>query len=74
MRTVQLQIEDNNFDTFLTIIHNLKNGIIKNFKVDGQSDKSIEMVSDLEQNYYENLLHNISDEDKIVSSKESIQI
>lgn len=74
MRTIQLQVEDNNLDTFLTIINNLKNGIVKNFKIDEQIDNPIQTVSDEEQSYYEDLLNNMSDEDKTISSKESIKI
>jgi len=74
MRTIQLQVEDNNFDTFLTIINNLKSGIVKNFKVDEQIDNSIQTVSDEEQDYYEDLLNNMSDEDRTISSKECIKI
>ena len=33
MKTIQLQIDDNNYESFLNIIQNLKDGFIKNFKV-----------------------------------------
>ncbi|WP_258237546.1 hypothetical protein [Arcobacter sp. CECT 9188] len=33
MRTIQLQVEDKDFESFLTIIKNLKQSIIKNFEV-----------------------------------------
>lgn len=72
MKTIQLQIDDKNYDSFMTIINNLKKGFVKNFTVKSNGD--IETVSDTEQNYYENLLNNMSDDDKAVSSKESIQI
>ncbi|MDO9266641.1 MAG: hypothetical protein Q7U00_06105 [Sulfurimonas sp.] len=42
MRTVQLEIEDKSLDLFLSIISNLKDGIVKNFKIkeDGSFDET----------------------------------
>lgn len=37
MKTIQLQIDDSNFETFMTIIKNLKNGMIKNLEVKDSS-------------------------------------
>ena len=31
MKTIQLQIDEKNFETFMTIIKNLKNGMIKKY-------------------------------------------
>ncbi len=73
MKTIQLQIDDKNYDSLLNILNNLKDGFIKKLTVKNDTD-SIDTVSDEEQNYYEDLLENMSDDDKTVSSKESIQI
>jgi len=70
MKTVELKIDDNSFDIFRTLIENLKDGIVKSFEV----KESIEEVSDQEQIYYEKLLSNMSEEDREISSKESIEI
>lgn len=70
MKTIQLQIDDKNYESFLSIVNNLKKGFIKKITV---SD-TIETVSDSEQKYYETLLTNMSSDDKIVSSKESVQL
>jgi len=70
MKTVELKIDDNSFDIFRTLIENLKDGIVKSFEV----KESIEEVSDQEQKYYEKLLSNMSEEDREVSSRESIEI
>ena len=43
MKTIQLQIDDNNYDSFLTIIKNLKDGFIKNFTV-SNTKNTIETV------------------------------
>ncbi|MDD5400714.1 MAG: hypothetical protein PHQ93_05985 [Sulfurimonas sp.] len=40
MRTIQLEIEDKSLDLFLSIINNLKDGIVKNFKIDDIDVKS----------------------------------
>jgi len=73
MKTIQLQIDDNNYDSFMTILKNLKKGFIKGLKVDSDST-DVEFVSDKEQQHYEKLLNNLSAYDKIISSTESIQI
>ncbi|MBS4069371.1 MAG: hypothetical protein WC279_05935 [Sulfurimonas sp.] len=33
MRSVQLQVEDDNYESFLTVIKSLKEGMVKNFSV-----------------------------------------
>jgi len=33
MRTIQLQVEDKDYESFLTIVNSLKKGMIKNFQV-----------------------------------------
>ena len=70
MKTIQLQIDDSNYESFLNIINNLKQGFIKKITV---SD-SIETVSDKEQKYYENLLKNMNEDDRTVSSKDTIAL
>lgn len=70
MKTIHLEIDDKNYESFLSIVNNLKKGFIKKITV---SD-TIEMVSEKEQKYYENLLENMNSDDKVVSSKESIQL
>ena len=71
MKTIQLQIDDKNYDSFMVIINNLRDGFVKFFTV---NNSNISLVSDKEQNCYENLLNNMSEDDKIVSSKESIEL
>ncbi|MFK5975125.1 MAG: hypothetical protein QM493_01335 [Sulfurovum sp.] len=70
MKTVELKIDDNNFEIFRTLIDNLKDGIIKSFEI----KDTIEEVSDKEQIYYENLLSNMTKEDREVSSIDTIEI
>ncbi len=60
MKTIQLQIDDKNYDSLLNILNNLRDGFIKKLTVKNDTD-SIDTVSDEEQNYYEDLLENMSD-------------
>ena len=70
MKTVELQIDDNSFDIFRTLIDNLKDGIIKSFKVkDG-----IKEVSNDEQKYYETLLSDMTPEEREISTVEIFEI
>jgi hypothetical protein len=70
MKTVELQIDDNSFDIFRTLIENLKDGIIKSFKV----KDSIKEVSDDEQKYYETLLSDMTPEEREISTVEIFEI
>jgi len=70
MQTIQLQVEDNKLDTILHILSNLKDDLIQKLEV----KEDIISVSDEENNYYKELLNKMSENDKIVSSKEVITI
>lgn len=37
MQTIQLDISDDNVDTFLTIVSNLKNNMVQNIKLQGDT-------------------------------------
>ena len=60
MKTIQLQIEDDKFNDFMIILKNLKEDFIKKFIVKDE----IDFVDEKEQKYYENLLANMTKEDK----------
>ena len=65
-----IDVKDSVVDKIMYLLDSLKDvKIIR--KTDTQL---IETVSDKEQNYYENVLYNMSEDDKIVSSKEYVQI
>ena len=66
-----IDVKDSVVDKIMYLLDNLKADVKIIRKTDTQL---IETVSDKEQNYYENVLHNMSEDDKIISSKESIQI
>lgn len=73
MKAVQLTVEEGKLDILLTIINSLKNDIIKEVKIHDTSSE-IEFVSDEENSYYENLIKNMTADDKIVVSKKSFVI
>jgi len=65
-----IDVKDSVVDKIMYLLDSLKD-----VKIIRRTDTQlIETVSDKEQSYYENVLHNMSEDDKIVSSKESIQI
>jgi hypothetical protein len=66
-----IDIKDSVVDKIMYLLDSLKADvkIIKKINL-----KQIESVSDEEQNYYESVLYNMSEDEKKVSSKESIQI
>ncbi len=66
-----IDIRESAIDKIMYLLDNLKSDVKIIRKIDA---KQIESVSDEEQNDYEKLLHNMSEDDKIISSKESIQI
>jgi hypothetical protein len=73
MKTVHLQIDDKNYEAFLSIINNLKDGFIQNFNVD-DTNKTIDVVSDKEQHDIEKILNSLTDSDKEISHKKTLHI
>ena len=66
-----IDIRESAIDKIMYLLDNLKPDVKIIRKTDAQQ---IESISDEEQNYYENLLNNMSEDDKIISSKEVIHI
>lgn len=68
MKTIQLQVEDDNYESFLTIIKSLKKGMVKNFAV----KESDFLVDDFEQtkNYFQKSLENIENGNTQLLSEE----
>ena len=67
MKTIQLQVEDDNYESFLTIIKSLKKGMVKNLAV-----KEDSIVDDFEQtkNYFHKCLENIENGNTQLLSEE----
>ncbi|WP_428024740.1 hypothetical protein [Arcobacter sp.] len=68
MKTIQLQVEDNNYESFLTIIKSLKKGMVKNLAV----KESDSIVDDFEQTqkYFHKCLENIENNNIQLLSEE----
>lgn len=68
MKTIQLQVEDDNYESFLTIIKSLKKGMVKNLAV--KENDSI--VDDFEQTkiYFQKCLENIENGNTQLLSEE----
>jgi hypothetical protein len=68
MRTIQLQVEDDNYNSFLTVIKSLKEGMIKNFLV--KEDDTTD--SDFKQTrvYFHKCLENIENGNTQLLSQE----
>ena len=68
MKTIQLQVEDDNYESFLTIIKSLKKGMVKNLAV--KENDSI--VDDFEQTkmYFHKCLENIENGNTQLLSEE----
>lgn len=65
MKTIQLEIEDSSLDMFLSLINSLKDGIIKNFKIE-EDDSFYET-----QMYFQKCLEEIDNsETELLSSQE----
>jgi len=74
MKTVQLIVEDNRLETLLTIIKNLKQDIIKEINISDTDSLLIPSVSDEENQYYQDLLKNMSSDDTTVVSEKFFTI
>ena len=83
MKTIQLKVDDSRLEAFLTIIRNLKNGMVRDIMIkdtdspscsQGISAPWIEEVSDEENAYYIDIFKNMSEEDRSISSKEYVTL
>ena len=66
-----IDINDSAIHKIFSFLESLKSDVKIIHKIETQK---IEAVSKEEENYYEELLSNMSEDDKIVSSRETIQI
>lgn len=83
MKTIQLKVDDSRLEAFLTIIRNLKNGMVRDIMIKDTDSSSvsqdnatpwIEEISDEENAYYIGMFKNMSDEDRSFSSKEYVTL
>ena len=71
MKTIQLKVDDKGLETLMTVIKSLKKDLVKEITVKETDSLSIPTVSDEENQYYEDLLKNMSADDKTIVSEKS---
>ena len=60
MQTIQLQIEDSKVETFINIIENLKDGIVKNFSLQSKTLEHIKNEQfEKDRDYFHKCLEDI---------------
>jgi hypothetical protein len=83
MKTIELKVDDSRLEAFLTIIRNLKSGMVRDILIKDTDNAScakgiatpwIEEVSDEENAYYVDKFKNMSEEDRSISSKEHVTL
>ena len=53
MQTIRLQVEDSNLESFLTIIKNLRHGLVENIEIDNEDGCFLEAKTYFEECLYE---------------------
>ncbi|MFA6195352.1 MAG: hypothetical protein WC656_01755 [Sulfurimonas sp.] len=68
MKTILLRVEDSGLEVILSIINNLRSGIIRDYAIEDDIDTSIEKISNDNEDHVD-LLQNMSAEDKKIASE-----
>lgn len=66
MQTIQIQIEDRYLDTFLTLVSNLKEGMIQNIQIDEQ------LLFETNKTYFQHALNEIENDTIQLLSHEAV--
>ena len=74
MKSVHIKVDDNRLEAFLTIVKSIKKDIVKDIIVKDVKTHSIPKVSDAENQYFENILKDMSIDDKLIDSEKSFRI
>ena len=72
MQTVQIQIDDRYFDTFLALVSNLKEGMVKSVKIDNDTLFSIDPQYEMNKNYFQNALKEVESGTATLVSHEDV--
>ena len=71
MQTVQIQVDDRYFDSFLALVNNLKDGMVKSVKIDNEALSSIDKQYEINKSYFQNALKEVeSGTAKLVSHED----
>ena len=72
MQTVQIQVDDRYFDSFLALVNNLKDGMVKSVKIDNEALSSIDKQYEINKSYFQNALKEVESGTAILVSHEDV--
>ena len=72
MQTVQIQVDDRYFDSFLALVNNLKDGMVKSVKIDNESLSHIDQHYEMNKSYFQNALKEVESGTATLISHEDV--
>ncbi|MDD3462647.1 MAG: hypothetical protein PHW07_03275 [Sulfurospirillaceae bacterium] len=72
MQTVQIQVDDRYFDSFLELVNNLKDGMVKSVKIDNEALSSIDKQYEINKNYFQNAIKEVESGTATLISHEDV--
>jgi ATP-dependent Zn protease len=72
MQTVQIQVDDRYFDSFLALINNLKDGMVQSVKIDDDSLSNIDKQYEINKSYFQNANKELEDGSAKLISHEDV--
>ena len=72
MQTVQIQVDDRYFDSFLALVNNLKDGMVKSVKIDNESLSHIDQHYEMNKSYFQNALKEVESGTATLVSHEDV--
>ena len=72
MQTVQIQVDDRYFDSFLALVNNLKDGMVKSVKIDNEALSQIDQQYEINKSYFQNALKEVESGTATLISHEDV--
>lgn len=72
MQTVQIQVDDRYFDSFLELVNNLKDGMVKSVKIDNEALSSIDKQYEINKSYFQNAIKEVESGTATLISHEDV--
>ena len=72
MQTVQIQVDDRYFDSFLALVNNLKDGMVKSVKIDNEALSHIDQQYEINKSYFQNALKEVESGTATLISHEDV--
>ena len=72
MQTVQIQVDDRYFDSFLALVNNLKDGMVKSVKIDNEALSQIDQQFEINKSYFQNALKEVESGTATLISHEDV--